>query len=237
MGKKRAKKKGVERPGDILMDFLLVAGLLPPDFFSSPRGSLPPEARAGCRRLTQWLRNHPEAWLEVPPSMADGCCLIVDGEELPVNQLHRLPGLEHYPWHKRGPLWYCSDTQVNLMYSGPLIVMRDGWITVDPRDESQFTLLSWSGFDDHSWPGAFPDGDGEESDEVLTLDSELVWTAKDLFWVELTLEMVSALLPRLMAANDRSRGHLITPLIDEWSPELIRTIMLPEREGEIAHVQ
>ncbi len=229
MKKKKVSKKGVRRTGDMLMDFLLIAGVLPRNYFSSYHLELPPRAVKACRRLIAWLYANPDAWLEVPPSMADACCLLVDGEEVPVNRLDRLPGVEDYPWHKRGPMWYCSDAQINLMYSGPLIILRDGWVGVDPRDRSQLTFFSWSEFYDFSWPGALPDGDGQEWDDVLVLAPTLVWTVEGLTWNELTLELVAALLPRLLQANNRPGAGLITPPIVQWSPELIRSIMAPDK--------
>ena len=226
---KKVSKKGAKRPGDMLMDFLVVAGVLPPDFFSSLLRALPPEAIAACRRLIDWLRVHPDAWLEVPPAMGDMCRLVVDDKEVPVNRLNRLPGVEDYPWHKRGPLWYCSDAKINYMYSGPVIFMRDGWVGVDPQHRSRLTLISWSRFDSPQWPGVLPDGDEEEREDVLNLDTNLVVTADDLGWNELTLELASVLLPRVIAAQGADGRSLTTPPIGQWSPELIRSIMVPDK--------
>ena len=214
------------------MDFLVVADVLPPDYFSSYHSELPPEAIAACRSLIDWMHEHPDAWLEVPPSMADVCHVIVDDKAVPVNRLDRLPGVEDYPWHKRGPMWYCSNVKINHMYSGPVMFLRDGWIAVDPQDSSQLTLFSWSGFESPQWPGVFPDGDGEAWEDVLNLDTDLVVAADELAWIELTLEFAFAMLPRVIRAQVLGGRSVITPPIGQWSPELIRAIMVPEKGGK-----
>ena len=222
--------------GDMLVDFLQISGLWPAEisptdrFYNKP---LPKTVLAACDRLFMMLEANPELWLEVGPDLNEQCSIITnvdDWDVLPLNRLDELPGLEDYPWHKRGPLWYTSGITINSMYTGPMIFLRDGWIGVDPADEDSYRFNSWDNFLTHQWPAA--NGDGETYDSLMELgDLELDFdTAGSPPWKALNLRLADILLRRILPAARRSLGRpdISTPPIGQWTVHRVRTALLGE---------
>lgn len=100
-------------------------------------------------RLSDGLTEGSE-WYEVGPGLAEWCgLLLADGSPLPVDRLAELPGLEPYPWHKRGLLWYSSDLTLDGSPCGPVAFLRDGWIVADPANTGVFTANKWDDWIGH----------------------------------------------------------------------------------------
>ena len=225
--------------GDMLVDFLMLAGIWPEDLdvmkcaLYEPK--LPVKVIEASERLFKTLEANPSLWLEVPAALGESCSVVDKSTRagvLPIDCLGLIPGLESYPWNKRGPLWYSSRMYINERIRGPILFLRDGWVGVDPDDDSGFILNSWESVHSHNYPGI--DSTGYSSSVMLNLgDLEI-----DHFvpfsppgsqpqWAELSLRLADILLRRILPAARNSVGSLgmRTPPIGQWTKERIVTIM------------
>lgn len=225
-------KKTSQHTGDILVDFLRLSGVLPPGYKRSPRTGwpeLPAKAIAAAERLLTTLNHDPERWLEVPATMGKHCGIVDDPDRagvLSIDRMEELPGLEDYPWHKRGPLWYSSGVTINGSFPGPVVFLRDGMVTVDPSDPNTFTHFSWDEFHTHEWPAR--DSDGEINARCLGLDHLVLDHAAegDPDWGEFSFYFADLILRRVLAAAQASPGPFLrTPPIEHWTEELVCSML------------
>jgi hypothetical protein len=60
-------------------------------------------------------------------------------------------GIEGYPFHKRGLLWYGTGLLVNGKPVGPIIFLRDGWAVVPDKERGSFQVGGWDDWINHRW--------------------------------------------------------------------------------------
>lgn len=225
--------------GDMLMDFLALAGELPEDYGPDQKGNWPPLPKASkkaAKRFCDTLEGSEARWLEAHGDMASWCAIVDDSERaghLGLDELDQLPGLEDYPWHKRGPLWYSSGLSINGTVFGSMLFMRDGVVAVSPEDESEFTLWDWYEFPSHQWPLKYPTGEVRRGDLRLgpiTIDHHAIGYPE---WGEFSLRFAGIVLDRIHPIMAQSFGPFILKHpTGTWSEELVRQVMAgtPDRE-------
>jgi len=232
--------------GDMLLDFLMLAGVWPDDLdpFDCPNlDEMPAEVVNACKRLFRALEDDPDLWLEVPPDLGRWC-RIVDLDDragvVPVDRLNTLPGLENYPWHKRGPLWYSSGLLINNQYRGPVLLLRDGWVGCHPADDTQFMVTDYQ-----QYPNLPPKpaiSEKYRGQLVMAGNNGIVSCSHDLLdnppWAALSMHLGDIILRRLVKAAVASEGSgsfvptVSHPPIGVWTEERIRSILRGDQGSE-----
>lgn len=220
--------------GDMIVDFLQIAGVWPADVEPDElarSGQLPQSVIQACDRLFESLESNPESWYEIGVELNERCWIVTDhehGDVMHLGQLDELPGVEHYPWDWRAPLWYTSGITINSMYTGPMVFLRDGWVGVDPEDQTTYRFNSWGSVLEHRWPDR--NGEGEFSESLMRLgDLELDFdTAGCPPWKRLNLKLADVILRRVLPVAQQSKAgmDLKHPPIAEWTADRIHEFML-----------
>ena len=223
--------------GDMLLDFLAVAGMPADSLVHADSGPMTEPALEAIRALLEGAAEE-KTWLEVHPDLADWCGIIDDerlGGVLGIDALDRLPGIDGYPFHKRGPLWYTSDVVINGVIRGPVLFMRDGWIGVNPNDpDTSFMLHSWDNFLQHQWPAIDNDG-GEHHGTMLLGDLvlEIGGRGSSPPWAPWSLNFAHVVLSRLLPVVKESVGLplLKHPPLLPWTEKRVRSMIAHRTDG------
>ncbi len=217
--------------GDMLLDFLTMAGMPADSLACAESGELTDTALAAIRALIEGVAEE-ESWLEVHPDLADWCGIIDDerlGGAVGIDALDKLPGIDGYPFHKRGPLWYTSDAIINGQYRGPILFMRDCWIGISPDDpDTSFMLHSWDDFLHHQWPVV--DNDGEAHYGVMRLGDlflEIGERGSPPPWAPWSFGLAHVVLTRLLPVVAESVGlpFMKHPPLLPWTEERVSSMI------------
>lgn len=215
--KKTETNKNIQKrkyTGDMYIDLFQMAGIWPSDLDldNTDPDTLKREYSHLIDSSLRFIKNLEEdsAWYELIPTTSDDTYdqfrIIEDGgTHIGISEIRDRfddDEMENYPWHKRGPLWYSSNIIINQRFKGPVIFMRDGFISINPKDEDTYVFISWENYSNFQRP----------DDHRLFLGNEnvqlVIQAVNPNSTTQFSFSFASVVLEKLIVANQKSIGKL-----------------------------
>jgi uncharacterized tellurite resistance protein B-like protein len=217
MGRKNLSEFGFS--GDMLVDLLHMAGIWPSelDLSTIPTDyALPDSITKSARSLINNVKINDSVWYEIAcfENEEFGSFGIVasEGDYIESNEFVSLIGIDDYPWNKRGPLWYSSDLTINQNYFGPILFLRDGLVSVDPRTPGNYILMGWERWKKYARPEAHKIFLGNDNVEVV------IEAKNPNAFTKYSFDFALSILDKVISAAQKSldKSYMEHPAIIQW---------------------